>query len=165
MPPPRQGIYYHTDVYTRQAKYLTYIPDIGVLTHPVPGGTIPIMEHETPASKAKKRDPFPPEIADFGHTLRLLRVRHNLSQEKLADAVGMNRSYLSDVERGLNSISLQYMVKVAKVLKIKLSALFLLMEEHADEETRRDLLLAERLRQVDERSAEMVGRTRGRLDR
>ncbi len=123
------------------------------------------MEHETPASEAEQGAPFPPEIANFGYTLRLLRVRHDWSQQTLANKVGMNRSYLSDVERGLNSISLQYIVKVAKVLEIKLSALFLLMEQHADEETKRRSMLKERLRQVEEHGAEGAASRIGRMDR
>ncbi len=114
------------------------------------------MENETPASAGKKGEGFPPEIAAFGQALRLLRYERKLSQKKLAKAVGMNRSYLSDVERGLNSISLQYIVRVAKVFDMKLSDLFLMMEQHADEENGRRLLYELRMRRLNEEREDRI---------
>ena len=121
------------------------------MTCPVRDGTIEAMAHETSPPGTKKRAPFPPEIEHFGQALRLLRAQRNLSQQKLAKAADINRSYLSDVERGLNSISLHSIIRVAKVLDVKLSDLFLLMEQHADTETAADLMYEARMKGVRER--------------
>jgi transcriptional regulator with XRE-family HTH domain len=55
----------------------------------------------------------------FGSRLRLLREQMKLSQEELAFEVEMNRTYLSDIERGTANPSLVMIVELAQALKVQ----------------------------------------------
>jgi ribosome-binding protein aMBF1 (putative translation factor) len=59
----------------------------------------------------------------FGVRLRILRQQHNLTQYQMATRFGMDRSYISDVERGRKSVSLQTLEILALGLKMSLSEL------------------------------------------
>ena len=59
----------------------------------------------------------------FGHRLRLLRKEHDLTQSGMAARFGIDRSFISDVERGRKSISLLTLETVAMGLGISLSEL------------------------------------------
>lgn len=54
----------------------------------------------------------------FGRNVRLLRVKLGLSQEKLALACGLDRTYVGSVERGERNISLINIGKLAEALRI-----------------------------------------------
>ena len=58
-----------------------------------------------------------PENA-FGQALRHFRKEIKLSQEKLSQESGLDRSYISLLERGLRQPSLTSILKLAKALKI-----------------------------------------------
>jgi len=60
----------------------------------------------------------------FGARIRELRQKAKLSQEGLAAAADLDRSYIGGVERGERNVSLVNIVKVARGLKVKPSALF-----------------------------------------
>lgn len=47
-----------------------------------------------------------------------------MTQEDLADAIGVDRSYMGFVERGERNPTLDKIAKIAQALKIKLSELF-----------------------------------------
>jgi len=51
--------------------------------------------------------------------------KRNLTQKDLAFAIGVDRSYMGFVERGKRNPTLSKIAKIAKVLKISLSELFL----------------------------------------
>jgi len=55
----------------------------------------------------------------FGSVIRELRESMEMSQQELADYAEMDRTYLSDLERGLNYPSLNTIYKLADVLKVK----------------------------------------------
>ena len=57
---------------------------------------------------------------------RVQRVRKNagLTQEELAEKVGISRAYMGYIERGRYSASLEVIEKVARALKVKMSDLF-----------------------------------------
>jgi transcriptional regulator with XRE-family HTH domain len=55
----------------------------------------------------------------FGTVIRELRESRGLSQQELADYAEMDRTYLSDLERGLNFPTLNVVFKIAEVLKIR----------------------------------------------
>ena len=55
----------------------------------------------------------------FGAELRKLRLKRNLSQERLAELVGLHRNYVGMVERGECNISLITVVALARVLSVK----------------------------------------------
>jgi transcriptional regulator with XRE-family HTH domain len=53
------------------------------------------------------------ELKSFGERVRRLRQAKRLSQEKLAQLSGLDRSYIGSVERGERNISLINIVKIA----------------------------------------------------
>ncbi len=55
----------------------------------------------------------------FGDAVRRERERLGLSQEKLAFAAELDRTYISSVERGRRNISLVNIFRLAKALKVK----------------------------------------------
>jgi transcriptional regulator with XRE-family HTH domain len=55
----------------------------------------------------------------FGKVIRELREQRKLSQQELADYSEVDRTYISDLERGLNYPTLNTIYKLAEVLKIK----------------------------------------------
>jgi transcriptional regulator with XRE-family HTH domain len=54
----------------------------------------------------------------FAETLRVAREKAELSQEKLAERAGLHRTYISQLERGLKSPSLDVIVALAGGLRI-----------------------------------------------
>jgi DNA-binding XRE family transcriptional regulator len=60
----------------------------------------------------------------FGRRLRELRQKNALTQSDMARKFGIDRSYISDVERGRTSISLPILEVIALGLRISLSDLF-----------------------------------------
>lgn len=54
---------------------------------------------------------------------RIRKYRHDaeLTQENLAEKVGVSRVYIGYVEQGRNTPSLEILEKIAKALKVKLS--------------------------------------------
>ena len=60
----------------------------------------------------------------FGLSLRRHRQYKNLSQEKLAELTGLHRTYISSVERGSRSISLNNIEKLAIALDVEIWQLF-----------------------------------------
>ena len=68
-----------------------------------------------------------PEVA-FGKVLRTLRLGSGLSQEQLALEAGVQRNYVSLLERGLNSASIKIVFKLAAVLKVKPSEMLVQAE-------------------------------------
>ncbi|HEY0758381.1 MAG TPA: helix-turn-helix transcriptional regulator [Acidisarcina sp.] len=59
----------------------------------------------------------------FGLRLRQLRRERSLTQLKMASQFGIDRSFISDVERGRKSISLLTLEIVALGLRVSLSEL------------------------------------------
>ncbi len=69
----------------------------------------------------------------FAIVLKKLRTEKGLSQEEFGFQAGVHRTYVSQLERGLKSPSLDTLNKIAKVLDLKLSRLFYLMEEETND--------------------------------
>ena len=67
---------------------------------------------------------------DFGKALKRLRKERNLSQEKLADLSGLDRSYISILERNLKLPSLNTILALASGLGIKASEFIMEMEKN-----------------------------------
>ena len=74
----------------------------------------------------------------MGVAVRRLREKTGLSQEALADTVGVHRTFIGAVERGETNISLDNLQRIARALKVTPSAL-LLAAEKEDEATTRSL--------------------------
>lgn len=65
----------------------------------------------------------------FGERVRVLRQARCLSQEALALASGLDRTYIGGVERGERNISLLNIQKIAEALNVSLSDLFKFEQE------------------------------------
>lgn len=59
----------------------------------------------------------------FGERIRSLRKEAGLSQEELADAAGLHRTYIGAIERGERNISLINIVQLARALRVKPASL------------------------------------------
>lgn len=59
----------------------------------------------------------------LGMRIRYLRNKKKLSQEDLALAAGVNKNYLSDLERGTRNPTLRIMERIAAALEIDLATL------------------------------------------
>lgn len=66
----------------------------------------------------------------FGETLKSLREKEGLSQEKFALKIGMDRTYYASVEAGKRNISLQNIQKISDGFNISISTLFKKIEEN-----------------------------------
>ena len=60
----------------------------------------------------------------LGMRIRYLRKQKGMSIEDLALEAGINRNYLSDLERGVRNPTVVVLEKIAKSLSINLSTLF-----------------------------------------
>lgn len=60
----------------------------------------------------------------LGKRIRELRIQRNMSQEKFALHINMDRTYLASVESGKRNISLENIEKIAKGFGMKLEELF-----------------------------------------
>ena len=69
-----------------------------------------------------------PEVA-FGLVLRELRKRKGLSQEKLAHEAEIERNYVSLLELGRNSASINMIFKLSRVLGISVTVFMATVEE------------------------------------
>lgn len=63
-------------------------------------------------------------IKVFSHNVRMYRIRLGLSQEAVAFRTGLHRTYISAVECGKRSISLDNIQKIADALEIETYLLF-----------------------------------------
>jgi transcriptional regulator with XRE-family HTH domain len=57
----------------------------------------------------------------IAQTIANLRHKANLSQEELADRAHIHRTYVSQIERGLKSPTLQVLMQIASALNISAS--------------------------------------------
>jgi len=59
-----------------------------------------------------------PILKRLGETVRRLRLQHGLSQEALAELAGIDRSYMSGIERGLRNLSILQAMKLSTALHV-----------------------------------------------
>ncbi|MBD1226315.1 cell morphology transcriptional regulator XreR1 [Xenorhabdus griffiniae] len=60
----------------------------------------------------------------FGQRIRYLRREAGMSQEAFADKCGLDRTYVSGIERGVRNPTLEIINVIANGLQIELSELF-----------------------------------------
>lgn len=63
-------------------------------------------------------------LIKFGKKVREIRIKQNLSQEKLATKAGVHRTYIGMIERAEKNITLENIEKVAKALGLSVKELF-----------------------------------------
>ena len=63
-------------------------------------------------------------LKQLGLSIKLARVRKELSQEELAELAGLHRTYIGMVERAERNITVINLVQIAKALDISLDKLF-----------------------------------------
>ena len=81
---------------------------------------------------------------DFGRQLQILRKQRGMSQEQLALASKMDRSYLGQIERGEVNPTLRMMLKLAKALQVRVSDLLVWIGGNPSAERARQNLRAAR---------------------
>lgn len=69
-------------------------------------------------SRPSKLSTDHPELQRFGLAVRALRTNKGLSQEALAHASGLDRSYMGGVERGEHNVALVNIKKIADALGV-----------------------------------------------
>ena len=60
-------------------------------------------------------------LGKLGDAIRARRQALRMSQEALADAAGINRTHMGEVERGRRNISFMSVVKIAKAMGARAS--------------------------------------------
>lgn len=75
-----------------------------------------------------------PEKA-FGQTLRKLRKNNKFSQEKLSQESGLDRTYISLLERGLRQPSLSSILQLSKALNVSSVEIVSAVEAMLNEDT------------------------------
>jgi len=67
---------------------------------------------------------------EIGKIIANLRQEQNLSQEEFAELAQIHRTYVSQIERGLKSPTINILVKISKALKINLSEIIVELEKN-----------------------------------
>ena len=65
-----------------------------------------------------------PLLVRLGDRIRKLRKQQGWTQAEMAERVGIDRSFLADVERGKRNISILNLSHIAEGLNVTLSRLF-----------------------------------------
>ena len=63
------------------------------------------------------------EIRKFGIRIRKIRLKKEMSQGDVAKILGVHRTYISSMERGLRNPSLLTIRKIAKALSVEVATL------------------------------------------
>lgn len=64
-----------------------------------------------------------------GVVIKRLRKEHSISQERLAELIDSHQVYVSEIERGLKTPSLEILYKISKVFDLSLAELVFLIEK------------------------------------
>lgn len=68
-------------------------------------------------------------LVKIGERIRELRTSIGYSQEGIADASGMGRTYMGRVERGEQNISIQNLIQIAFALNVEVGVLVPMLSE------------------------------------
>lgn len=60
----------------------------------------------------------------IGHRILIKRKEQKISQEYLAEIVGLHRNYIGLIERGQRRVTIENLYKIAKELNITLEEIF-----------------------------------------
>jgi transcriptional regulator with XRE-family HTH domain len=73
-----------------------------------------------------------PAHAAFGEAIRAIRNQRGVSQESLASLCGLDRTYISGIERGTRNPSLTNILRIARALDVSPAELFAGVRGHPD---------------------------------
>ena len=65
----------------------------------------------------------------LNEALRLVRIYHDKNQTEMANALGISKSYLSEIEKGDKNVSISLLEKYSQALNIPMSSLLFFAEE------------------------------------
>jgi transcriptional regulator with XRE-family HTH domain len=65
-----------------------------------------------------------PVLVKLGNSIRSIRVSKGLSQESVALASGLDRSYFGGIERGEHNVAVANLEKIADALDVSIKDLF-----------------------------------------
>lgn len=65
---------------------------------------------------------------EMGNRIRMERRKQDLTQEKLAEMVGISESFMGHIERGGRTLSIETLVKISNVLNLNIE--YLICGEH-----------------------------------
>ncbi len=68
----------------------------------------------------------------FGKILKKYRLERKVSQERLAELADLDRTYISQVERGLKSPSIKALISLSQALQVKAHLLISEVEDELD---------------------------------
>lgn len=63
-------------------------------------------------------------LDNLGKSLKKYRIACNLTQEQLAEKVGIHPTYVGKLEAGKNNPSVKMLFKMSRAMKVKLSDIF-----------------------------------------
>ena len=86
------------------------------------------------------------DYKDLGNRVRTVRRQQSLTQEQLAEKVGISASFLGHIERGTRKASLDTLVKLCNALKV--SPRVLLQDSLQDDLIGEDLQISEPQRKL-----------------
>ena len=91
-----------------------------------------------------------------GLRIKELRRHKILSQEKLAEVMGISPKYLSNIERGKENPTLDMFIKIADALNIEVSEIFDYSHERSVKELRR--LIVDSIKDSSEDKVKLLAR-------
>lgn len=77
----------------------------------------------------------------IGKVIQKFRIEKHLTQEFLAEQIGISKNYLSKVERGLSKLNIEAFLKMAEVLDFEISDFNLNKNNLTNKDTNRNELL------------------------
>ena len=72
-----------------------------------------------------------------GKRIKIVRQRNGLTQDQLAEQVGLSPKYISGIERGVENLTMDILLRVAKMLGVEPYDLFLFGESEESEKALR----------------------------
>ncbi len=75
----------------------------------------------------------------LSETLRLLRVFHDIKQNELAEKIEVSKSYISELENGNRTPSLEVIQKYSNFFKIPISSIMFFSENLEDAKTKKTI--------------------------
>lgn len=65
----------------------------------------------------------------LGNRIKVLRSARNFTQEQIADQIGISRQKYARIENGKNSITLEILSQIAKVLNVQVADITKVLDE------------------------------------